>query len=108
MLALAVTTSWCVWQQFGEPNRPFADESIAQDWSIDINLATTRELQLIPGLGPKLVQAILEHRQKLGGFRSLDQLCDIPGIKQQRLRTLSRYLTISDPPSSESTTAADE
>ena len=50
-----------------------------------------------PGLGDSLIQAILQRRQELGRFDSLDQLTSISGIKEQRLRSLSRYLKILNP-----------
>ena len=67
------------------------------DWYLDLNQATQEELQLVPGLGDSLIQAILQRRQELGRFDSLDQLTSISGIKEQRLRSLSRYLKILNP-----------
>ena len=51
----------------------------------------------------KLIEAILRHRDELGGFQSLDQLADIPGIKTQRVRVLTRYLRLSPTPDSNQT-----
>jgi transcriptional accessory protein Tex/SPT6 len=63
-------------------------------------------LQLIPGLGPKLAAAILDRRRELGGFQRIEQLADIPGIKQQRVQMLSRYLKITTEASSEASSGA--
>lgn len=89
------STLWVCWWAASPGKRGEPDTPLVQDWSTDINQATAAQLQLIPGLGPKLVSAILAHREKLGGFQSLDQLAEIPGIKQQRIETLSRYLKVS-------------
>jgi competence protein ComEA len=69
-----------------------------QPWTVDLNEATSQELQLVPGLGPKLIEAILTHRAERGGFDHLDDLAEISGFKEQRIRALSRYLRI-DPSS---------
>jgi DNA uptake protein ComE-like DNA-binding protein len=71
---------------------------LMQPWTVDLNEATSHELQLVPGLGPKLIEAILTHRAKRGGFDHLDDLAEISGFKEQRIRALSRYLRI-DPSS---------
>lgn len=63
-------------------------------WTIDINLATAEDLQLIPSLGPNLIRAILSKRSEIGGFTHWDQLRSIPGIKEGRIRILSEYLSL--------------
>ncbi|MCY3005304.1 MAG: helix-hairpin-helix domain-containing protein [Planctomycetota bacterium] len=67
---------------------------LLQPWTVDLNEATSQELQLVPGLGPKLIDAILTRRTQRGGFDHLDDLAEIPGFKEQRIRALSRYLRI--------------
>lgn len=62
---------------------------------IDINEATAEDLQLIPSLGPNLIRAILSRRHELGGYESLEQLGTIPGIKERRIKVLSRYLSVT-------------
>lgn len=87
-------------------SHPFSsslDAPLGRDWSVDINQATAAQLQLIPGLGPKLAAAILDRRRELGGFQRIEQLADIPGIKQQRVQMLSRYLKITTEASSGAT-----
>jgi len=71
---------------------------LMQPWTVDLNEATSQELQLVPGLGPKLIEAILTRRAERGGFDHLEDLAEISGFKEQRIRALSRYLRI-DPSS---------
>ena len=47
---------------------------------LDLNLATAQELTLLPLIGPKRAKIILEKRSGVHGFRSLDELLEIPGI----------------------------
>lgn len=47
---------------------------------LNLNLASQAELDALPGIGPTLAAAILETRRQKGGFRSLDDLQDVPGL----------------------------
>ncbi|HEY0826555.1 MAG TPA: helix-hairpin-helix domain-containing protein [Bacilli bacterium] len=47
---------------------------------ININIATVAELDELPGIGPSKAKAIVDHRLKIGGFTSLEQLMDVKGI----------------------------
>jgi competence protein ComEA len=95
LLALAASS---VRASRSQPESLAPQMQLMQPWTVDLNEATSQELQLVPGLGPKLIEAILTHRAKRGGFDHLDDLGEIPGFKEQRIRSLSRYLRI-DPPS---------
>lgn len=95
LLALAAGS---VWASRSQPESLAPQMQLMQPWTVDLNEATSQELQLVPGLGPKLIEAILTHRAERGGFDHLDDLAEISGFKEQRIRALSRYLRI-DPPS---------
>ncbi len=47
---------------------------------VDINNASTVELETLPRIGPVTAQKIIDYRQSNGGFRSVDQLREVPGI----------------------------
>jgi len=65
-------------------------------FSIPLNLNEVEEehLTLIPGIGPRLAQRIIQYRTQKGGFRRIDELKDVRGIGEQKLRNLKRYLII--------------
>jgi len=65
-------------------------------FSIPLNLNEVEEhhLTLIPGIGPRLAQRIVQYRSKKGGFRKIEELKNIRGIGEKKLRNLERYLTI--------------
>lgn len=47
---------------------------------LDLNKASTEELQALPFIGPKRASAIVSFRAKHGGFRSVEELRQVPGI----------------------------
>ena len=47
---------------------------------LDLNAATTADLDALPGIGPVLAQRIVDHRAEHGPFTSVDQLDDVSGI----------------------------
>lgn len=70
-------------------------ENTSADFVIDLNSATEAELNLLPGVGTKLAQEILRYRDEHGGFRSVEDLTKIKGIKGARTASLRRYLTVA-------------
>ncbi len=60
---------------------------------ISLSSASVTDLEALDGLGPALAQRIVDWRQSHGGFRSVDQLDDVPGIGPARLAALRLQLT---------------
>ncbi|MEA3508762.1 MAG: helix-hairpin-helix domain-containing protein [Synergistota bacterium] len=61
---------------------------------IDINRADERQLQDLPGVGPKTAAAILEYRSKQGPFRSPEDLLRVSGIGPAKLEGLRDCIVI--------------
>ena len=55
---------------------------------VSLNSATAEQLDTLDGVGPATAQKILEYRRQHGGFRSVDDLGQIPGIGPKRLAAL--------------------
>src|SRR5437660_5894839 len=62
---------------------------------VNINTATSEELQQVPGIGPATAEKILQMRKSYGTFKSVDDLLSIKGIGKKRLEKMRKYLTVS-------------
>src|SRR5271168_2618923 len=60
---------------------------------VNLNTATSEELQLVPGIGPATADKILLMRKSYGAFKSVDDLLAIRGIGAKRLEKMRKYLT---------------
>ena len=61
---------------------------------ININTATSAELQQVPGIGPATAQKILQMRKSYGAFKRVDDLLAIRGLGEKRLDKMRKYLTV--------------
>jgi competence protein ComEA len=55
---------------------------------ISLSSATLEQLDTLDGVGPATAQKILDWRRQHGGFRSVDDLGQVPGIGPKRLAAL--------------------
>jgi competence protein ComEA len=55
---------------------------------VRLSTASPAELEALDGIGPTLASRIVEWRDAHGGFRSVDDLLDVPGIGPTRLEAL--------------------
>lgn len=59
---------------------------------ISLSSATVQQLDELDGIGPGLAQKIVDFRTQNGGFSSVDQLGEVPGIGDKRLESLRSQL----------------
>jgi competence protein ComEA len=55
---------------------------------VSLNSATAEQLDTLDGVGPATAQKILDWRREHGGFRSIDDLGEVPGIGPKRLAAM--------------------
>ena len=61
---------------------------------VDLNTATPEQLAHVPGLSKELARKIVEHRQKAGGFRRIEDLRQIDGIDDTVFRNVAGFLRL--------------
>jgi comEA protein len=61
---------------------------------VNVNRATLKELQTLPGIGPSLAQRILDYRKKNRPFRRVEDLLIIRGISQAKLEKLRDRISV--------------
>ncbi|HAL74450.1 MAG TPA: hypothetical protein DCM45_05060 [Clostridiales bacterium] len=62
---------------------------------IDLNRADESQLEFLPGVGPSTAKAIVSYRQKNGPFQCVEDLMNVPGIKESRFNTLKDLVIIN-------------
>jgi len=62
--------------------------------SIDVNSASLKVLSTLPGIGPKLGEAIIQSRKVLGPFLNADALLRVKGIGVKRLEKIRPFSTL--------------
>ncbi len=61
---------------------------------VNINTATTEQLDTLPGVGPVTAQKILDWRAANGAFSSVDELLEVDGIGEKTLADLAPHVTL--------------
>lgn len=64
--------------------------------ALNINTASARELETLPGIGEVKAEQIVAYRSEHGLFLSLDDLLNVPGIGTELLEQIRSYITLSD------------
>jgi comEA protein len=61
---------------------------------VSINEGTLEELDSLPGIGPVKAQAIVEYRNRIGGFKSLHELNAVKGIGEKTYQKLLPHIRL--------------
>jgi competence ComEA-like helix-hairpin-helix protein len=61
---------------------------------LDLNRASRDELVAVPGIGPRMAQAIVDLRLKKGAFSRVEELLEVTGIKEKKLASIAGYLEV--------------
>lgn len=62
---------------------------------VNINTASSEELQLLPRVGPALAGRIIEFREANGPFQTVDEILAVKGIGENSFEKLKPYIVTS-------------
>jgi competence protein ComEA len=77
-------------QQKAQKSKPAASAASP----VNLNTATAADLQALPGVGAATAKLIIEHRQKNGGFKKIEELMTIKGIGEKSFLKLKPMITV--------------
>ncbi|MGN1420730.1 MAG: ComEA family DNA-binding protein [Eubacterium sp.] len=61
---------------------------------INLNTCTASDLTVLDGIGESRADAIIQYREYLGGYTSVDQIKNIKGIGDKLYEKIAPYLTV--------------
>jgi len=63
-------------------------------YKVDLNKASSDDLQRIPYIGVQTAKRIIEYKQKKGPFTNVDEIKNVKGINTKNFKKFSKYLKI--------------
>ena len=64
---------------------------------VNLNTATLSQLEELPGIGPALAARIIEHRQKNGAFKSVQDVMAVKGVGEKNFAKIQGFLSVGAP-----------
>lgn len=71
------------------------EEDTENDSKVNINTATEEGLKSIPGIGDTRAKSIIQYREENGGFQTIEDLMNVPGIKKGVFEKLKDSITVN-------------
>lgn len=71
-----------------------AAEKPALSGKININAATVEQLEMLPRIGTKTAQSIIEYRTQSGPFKKVEDLTNVKGIGEKTLEQLKSFIIL--------------
>ena len=67
---------------------------VSENGKVNLNTADAAALQTLSGIGESKAQAILAYREEHGGFSSIEELMDVPGIKENNFLKIKEKIAV--------------
>lgn len=66
------------------------------DGKLNINVASIENLCLLPGIGEGLAQRIIDYRQNIGPFASVEEIRFVDGMGEKKFSAIREFITIGE------------
>ena len=76
------------------PMVPSLEGGGAVSGPVNINTATATELEMLPGIGPKTAEAIVEYREANGPFETIEDIMGVSGIGEGIFEKIKDGITV--------------
>ena len=81
------------------PNRAEAEAAAKQMAEsaaglVNLNTATKAQLMELPGIGESKAEDIIHYRETVGGFRTIEEIMQVPGIKDAGFRKIKDRIAV--------------
>ena len=73
---------------------PVENQIQISESAININTASSKELEKLPRIGIKTARAIVEHREKFGKFRKPEYVMYVQGVSDKRFREIQSLIKV--------------
>ncbi len=78
------------WENYQMPE----EEKENSDGRVNLNTATKEELMSLPGIGESKAEAIMDYREKNGGFSDISDIMKISGIKEAAFEKIKELIVV--------------
>ncbi|BFU97140.1 MAG: conserved protein of unknown function [Nitrospira sp.] len=80
----------------GQTAEPVKRSSVAKTvGKLDLNRATEKELESLPGIGAVLAGRIVRYRQDIGSFNRVEDLRDVKGIGKKKFDKIKNLVQVT-------------
>lgn len=66
------------------------------DFKVELNSSDTSDLKKLKGIGTYLAMKIVEYREKLGGYRNIDQLLEVYRMTPEKLDSIRKFVFLDE------------
>jgi len=77
------------------PGFEFRSASNPASFTLDLNEATWQELVILDGIGEALAKKIVASRDAQGGFDTIEEAMEVPGVPDRPFQRARSYLKLS-------------
>ena len=80
--------------KFEESSQNNLNETNPQNTKVSLNKATLEELMTLNGIGEAKAKSIIAYREENQGFKSVDELLNVSGIKEALFAKIKDNITL--------------